>query len=60
MLTLRTFKDAVDADWQKAVQSGISGVPSFVMGGRKLVGAHPYDVLAEGLRAAGARPKSGG
>jgi predicted DsbA family dithiol-disulfide isomerase len=58
VLTMRTFKAAVDADWQRAIQSGISGVPSFVMGGKKLVGAHPYDVLAEGLRAAGAVPSS--
>jgi len=56
VLTLRTCKDAVDADWQKAVQSGISGVPSFVVAGKRLVGAHPYDVLAEWLRAARAQP----
>jgi predicted DsbA family dithiol-disulfide isomerase len=56
VLTMRTFKNAVDADWQKAIQSGISGVPSFIMGGTRLVGAHPYDVLAEALRAAGAVP----
>ena len=57
VLTLRTFKDAVDADWQHAIQSGISGVPSFVMGGKRLVGAHPYDVLAERLREAGAQAR---
>jgi predicted DsbA family dithiol-disulfide isomerase len=57
VLTRRTFKDDVDADWQKARRYGITGVPSFVTGGSKLVGAHPYDVLAEWLRAAGAKPK---
>ena len=57
VLTQRTFKDAVDADWQKARRYGITGVPSFVAGGIKVVGAQPYDVLAERLRAAGAQPK---
>jgi predicted DsbA family dithiol-disulfide isomerase len=56
VLTQRTFKDAVDADWEKARRSGITGVPSFVAGGRtKVVGAQPYDLLAEQLRAAGAQ-----
>jgi predicted DsbA family dithiol-disulfide isomerase len=41
----RTFKAAVDADWDLARRYGITGVPTFVAGGRKLVGAHPYDVL---------------
>ena len=58
VLSERIFKDAVDADWEKAHRSGITGVPSFVVGGHKLVGTHPYDALAERLRAAGARPRS--
>jgi predicted DsbA family dithiol-disulfide isomerase len=58
VLTRRTFKDAVDADWQKARRYGISGVPTFVAGGYKIVGAQPYDVLAERLGAAGAQPKT--
>jgi predicted DsbA family dithiol-disulfide isomerase len=58
VLVSRTFKQAVDADWDKARRYGITGVPSFVVDGRKLVGAHPYDVLAEQLRAAGARPRT--
>jgi predicted DsbA family dithiol-disulfide isomerase len=56
VLSARTFKDAVDADWQKARRYGITGVPSFVAGGTKVVGAQPYDVLAQLLRAAGAKP----
>jgi predicted DsbA family dithiol-disulfide isomerase len=48
----RTFKQAVDDDWQKARRYGITGVPSFVAGGSKLVGAHPYDVLAQLVRTA--------
>ena len=41
----RTFKDAVDANWARARQYGITGVPSFVARQQKLVGAHPYEVL---------------
>ena len=57
VLTGRTFQDAVDKDWDKARRLGITGVPSFVAGGTKVVGAQPYDVLAQQLRAAGAAPK---
>ncbi len=52
VLTKRTFKDAVDADWHKAGRLGITGVPSFVANGQKLVGAQPYDVLTRWLGAA--------
>ena len=51
----RTFKEAVDADWAKARGYGITGVPSFVAGNQKVVGAHPYEVLERLVMAAGAR-----
>jgi predicted DsbA family dithiol-disulfide isomerase len=54
VLTQRTFKDAVDADWEKARRYGITGVPSFVAGNQKVSGAHPYEVLEKFLLAAGA------
>jgi predicted DsbA family dithiol-disulfide isomerase len=57
VLVNRTFKAAVDADWEKARRYGITGVPSFVAGKYKLVGAHPYDTLAQLLTAAGAQPR---
>ena len=53
----RTYKEAVEADWQKARRYGITGVPSFVAGGTKVVGAQPYDVLAQQLIAGGAHAK---
>ena len=58
VLTERTFKNAVDADWEKARRYGITGVPSFLAAGHKLAGAHPYDVLAEFVRAAGAQERA--
>jgi predicted DsbA family dithiol-disulfide isomerase len=57
ILDNRTFKHEVDADWQKARQYGISGVPTFVVNGSKVVGAQPYEILAQHLYAAGAKEK---
>jgi predicted DsbA family dithiol-disulfide isomerase len=47
VLEKRTFKDAVDADWKLARQYGITGVPTFVVGRRGVVGAQPYEVLEQ-------------
>ena len=58
-LNEREFKDAVDADWAKARRYGITGVPSFVAGNQKLVGAHPYEILEKLVIAAGAKAKQG-
>jgi len=52
VLNERTHKDAVDADWELARRFGITGVPSFIAGGRKLVGAHPYATLEKLISAA--------
>lgn len=41
----RTFKDAVDADWELSRQKGITAVPTFIMGLDKLVGAQPHGML---------------
>ena len=60
VLSERTFKNAVDADWLKARQIGITGVPSSVIDGQKLVGAQPYDVLVQFIRASGAQTRSPG
>jgi predicted DsbA family dithiol-disulfide isomerase len=43
----RTFKDAVDADWNRARQYGVTGVPTFVAGRQGVVGAQPYEVLEQ-------------
>lgn len=41
----RSFRDAVDADWQRSRELGITGVPTFVIGEQGLVGAQPYKQL---------------
>ena len=54
VLSDRTFKDVVDADWAKSHQYGVTGVPTFVAGGRGLVGAQPADAIEHLLAEAGA------
>lgn len=44
-LESRSFKDAVDADWRRSAELGVSAVPTFVMGGYGVVGAQPYEML---------------
>ena len=43
----RTHKAAVDADWEKSRQYGVTGVPTYVVGDRGVVGAQPYETLEE-------------
>jgi predicted DsbA family dithiol-disulfide isomerase len=50
VLEKRTFEAAVDADWNLAREYGITGVPTFVVGRRGVVGAQPYEVLEQLVR----------
>jgi predicted DsbA family dithiol-disulfide isomerase len=43
----RTFKSAIDADWEKSRRYGVTGVPTFVIGNNGVVGAQPYEALEE-------------
>lgn len=58
VLADRPFKDAVDADWKRARDLGVTGVPTFVAGRQAVVGAQPYEVLEQLVLAAGARPRA--
>lgn len=53
VLTERSYKDAVDADWEKSRRYGVTGVPTFVTGQRGVVGAQPYEVIERLLLEAG-------
>jgi predicted DsbA family dithiol-disulfide isomerase len=44
-LQRRSFKDAVDADWRRCADLGVTAVPTFVAGRYGVVGAQPYDIL---------------
>ena len=48
----RTQRAAVDADWEKSRRYGVTGVPTFVIGNRGVVGAQPYEVLEELVKQA--------
>jgi len=52
VLEQRTFKDAVDADWELSRRYGITGVPTFVAGRYGVVGAQPYEALEQLVRKA--------
>jgi predicted DsbA family dithiol-disulfide isomerase len=58
VLAERRFKAAVDQDWAKSRAYGVTGVPTFVAGGQGVVGAQPYEVIAQLLEQAGA-PRRG-
>ena len=55
ILVSRRFKDTVDTDWQRAMQLGVTGVPTFVAQGRGVVGAQPYEILERLVVLAGAQ-----
>lgn len=54
VLEERTFKDAVDEDWRKSHQYGVTGVPTFVAAGHGVVGAQRYETLEKFLESVGA------
>jgi predicted DsbA family dithiol-disulfide isomerase len=58
VLETRSFKDAVDEDWAKSQQYGVTGVPTFVAGGAGVVGAQPYEALEKLLNDAGVPPRA--
>lgn len=53
-LQQRTFREAVDDDWQRSRDLSITGVPTFVIGNRGLAGAQPYEQLEVFLLESGA------
>ena len=57
MLDSRKFKDAVDDDWAKSRETGVTGVPTFIAGGFGVVGAQPYEALEKLIKEAGAEPR---
>ncbi len=54
VLESRCFQAEVDADWGKSRELGITGVPTFVVRNRGIVGAQPYEALEQLVVDAGA------
>jgi len=51
----RTYRQAVDRDWDRAVRLGVTAVPTFMIRGKTLVGAQPMSVLERFLEDNGVR-----
>jgi predicted DsbA family dithiol-disulfide isomerase len=43
----KTFKGAVDLDWERSYELGVTAVPTFLFNNQLLVGAKKYEVLAK-------------
>ena len=55
VLELRTFKEAVDSDWEQSYALGITGVPTFVLDRQATVGFQPYEKLEQFLKTCGVK-----
>jgi predicted DsbA family dithiol-disulfide isomerase len=53
VLDQRTYRQAVDADWDRSREMGIRAVPTFVLSDQRLVGAQPHEALEKMVLAAG-------
>lgn len=59
VLESRKFREAVDADWLRSRELGITAVPTFVVDRRAIVGAQPYEVLEKFLKTCGVKERNG-
>jgi predicted DsbA family dithiol-disulfide isomerase len=60
VLRARTFREAVDSDWNLSRQMGITAVPTFVIDHHAVVGAQPYEVLEQFIKKNGVKKKRRG
>jgi predicted DsbA family dithiol-disulfide isomerase len=56
-LSARLFREAVDQDWRRSHEVGVTAVPTFIAGKRGLVGAQSYEALERLVKEAGARQR---
>jgi predicted DsbA family dithiol-disulfide isomerase len=54
----RAYREAVDRDWARSRQVGVTGVPTYVASGLSVVGAQPYEVIEELVKRAGAERRA--
>jgi predicted DsbA family dithiol-disulfide isomerase len=57
VLTDRSYRQAVDRDWDESRLRGITAVPTFIMGQHKLVGAQQYESLSDLVTQYGAETR---
>ena len=58
VLELRTFREAVDSDWERSHALGITGVPTFVADHKATVGFQSYEELERFLKSFGIRKRN--
>jgi predicted DsbA family dithiol-disulfide isomerase len=51
VIEARAFRNAVDSDWSRSLAMGVTAVPTFMLQGRTLVGAQPYETLERLMKA---------
>jgi predicted DsbA family dithiol-disulfide isomerase len=51
MLETRAYREAVDKDWSRSRLMGVTAVPTFVVNQQAIVGAQPFEVLDQFLKA---------
>ena len=56
-LETRAEQEAVDRDWARSRQLGVTGVPTFMAENQAVVGAQPYETLEALVTRAGARKR---
>ena len=47
VLEKRSFSQAVNSDWKRAVEMGIRAIPTFMFNGQSLTGAQRYEALEQ-------------
>ena len=57
VLESRTFKEAVDSDWSRSHNLGVTAVPTFFIDDRVVVGFPAYELLEEFVEACGAEKR---
>jgi predicted DsbA family dithiol-disulfide isomerase len=55
VLEKRLFKEAVDKDWTRSYQMGVTAVPTFMMNGMSVAGAQPYEKLVQMMGSHGVK-----
>jgi predicted DsbA family dithiol-disulfide isomerase len=58
VLESRDFKEAVDSDWLRSRSLGITGVPTFLVDDRAIVGFPPYELIEEFMKTCGVKKLS--
>ncbi|MRS03129.1 hypothetical protein EG832_07890 [bacterium] len=59
VIKARTFREAVDADWERSHLMGITAVPTFVLGEQKITGFQPHEILEDFLNRCGLKKREG-